>query len=290
MLKYYSYYSIGGYKDFILGDSESKAPSTFYFSLLPVLEERAKIDKETAKQVAKLKELPAIKQLSAEESYGLPPTAKVLFSHAGYKLVYKHLEGDKHAIALRDISQNAKDETGRSIPFLFVIIGDSEADMKTMDVLATYIACNIKQVEQLLSQVLYMDMEKNGLRFDLQRFNNWVKETVKAFPSTSLPCLSGAVKINAHHNKVALLLLPDGISKERAVSEQKITGNEIVAIPVSEVITKEDPDKLIDLLLNVSKELREEKKRNEKMKKGIFAAGISGFLVGSFIASCFHSK
>lgn len=288
MLKYYSYYSVGGYKDFMLGDSESKEEATFYFPLLPVLEERSQKDKEVGKQVAELKALPAIRQLSAENTYGLPSSANVMFSHAGYKLIYKHLEGDMYALALRDISQDSKDETGRSIPFLFVITGDSNADVRTLDILATYFAGNIKRVEQLLSQLLYMDMDKNGLRFDLAKFNKWIKDIMKSYPSTMLPCISGGKKIHAYHNKVALLLLPDGISEAKAIYEQRLDVNEVVAIPLSEIISKEDPDKLIDMILDVSQQLQDEKKRNEMMKKGLIAAGIGGFLVGSIIASCSH--
>ena len=50
MLRYYSYYSVGGYKDFILGTSEDKQEATYYLPLLPVLEERAKTDEDAAKQ------------------------------------------------------------------------------------------------------------------------------------------------------------------------------------------------------------------------------------------------
>lgn len=287
MLKYYSYYSVGGYKDFMLGDSESKEEATFYFPLLPVLEERAQNDSEAAKQVADLKALPEIKQLSTENSYGLPSSANVLFSHAGYKLIYKHLEGDRYALALRDISQNTKDETGRTIPFLFVIVGDS-ADIRTLDILAAYMACNVKQVEKILSQLLYMDMEKNGLRFELAKLNRWIVEIVKQNPSTTIPTISGGKKIHATQNKVALILLPSGITAAKAISEQKLETKEIVDVPQSEVISKEDPDKLVDLLLHVSKQLQDERKRNELMKKGLLAAGIGGFLVGSIIASCCH--
>lgn len=287
MLKYYSYYSVGGYKDFMLGDSESKEEATFYFPLLPVLEERAQNDSEAAKQVADLKALPEIKQLSTENSYGLPSSANVLFSHAGYKLIYKHLEGDRYALALRDISQNTKDETGRTIPFLFVIVGDS-ADIRTLDILAAYMACNVKQVEKILSQLLYMDMEKNGLRFELAKLNRWIVEIVKQNPSTTIPTISGGKKIHANQNKVALILLPSGITAAKAISEQKLETKEIVDVPQSEVISKEDPDKLVDLLLHVSKQLQDERKRNELMKKGLLAAGIGGFLVGSIIASCCH--
>ena len=279
MLRYYSYYSVGGYKDFILGNSESKDESTFYCPLLPVLEERAKEDKEAEKQVSELQALPAIKQLSADNTYGMPASANVLFSHAGFKLIYKHLEEDTYAIALRDIMPSAKDEMGRSIPFLMVITGD-EAEMRRMDILATYIACNIQSVEQFISQVLYMDADINGLRFDLAKFNEWVNDIIKLHPTNMLPCTSGGKKIYAYRNKVALLLLPDGISAEKAKSEQRIENNEILFVPMSEIITKENPEQLANQLMTMSEQLQKEKNRNKWLKRAIIASGVSGLIIG----------
>lgn len=288
MLRYYSYYSVGGYKDFMLGDNESKDEATYYFPLLPVLEERAKNDTEIAKQVDELKRLPQISQLSANSTCGLPDSARVLFSHAGYKIIYKHIEGDKYALALRDIPNNSKDEAGRSIPFLFVIIGDTNADVRILDVLATYMASNIRTVESLLTRFMYMDMEKNGLRFELAKFNAWITTTVCKYQSNILPCVSGVVKIHVYRNKVALLVLPNGISIERAVLEQKINTEDIVAMNETEIISKEDPDKLMEQLMSVLEDLKVERKKSEMLKKGAIAAGIGGFIVGAVIASCSH--
>ena len=150
MLRYYSYYSVGGYKDLLLGDSNSHDEATYYLPMLPVLEERGKTDAESRQRAEELQKLPAIKQLTIDNSYDLPSSARYLFSHAGYKLLYRHLEGDKYAIALRDIYPTAKDETGRPIPFLIVIMGDSPADLRTLDTLAAYMANNIATTERAM--------------------------------------------------------------------------------------------------------------------------------------------
>ena len=289
MLKYYSYYSVGGYKDFMLGNSESKEEATYYFPLLPVLEERAKTDAEAAKQVADLKRLPQIYQLSADSTYGLPDSARVLFSHAGYKIIYKHLEGDRYALALRDIPNKVKDETGRSISFLFVIVGDTKADVRTLDVLATYMAGNVRTVESLLSKFIYMDMEKNGLRFELANFNAWIASIVSKYKSNTLPSVSGVIKVHVYRNKVALLVLPNGISKEKAILEQKINTEDIVAMKESDIISKEDPDKLVEQLMSVLEDLKAERKKSEWLIKGVIAAGIFGLIMGAGIASCSSS-
>lgn len=286
MLSYYSYYSIGGYKDLLLGTSDNHEEATYYLPLLPVLEERAKNDSEIAKLVGELKYLPAIKQLSEGNSYGLPNSAKVLFSHAGYKLIYRHLEGDKYALALRDIPNQTKDETGRSIPFLFVIVGDTNADVRTLDVLATYMSSNIKSVETQIGEFIYTDIERNGLRFDIARFNSWISKIIKENKSTTLATTNGVVNVHAYRNKVALLLYSDSTPLQQAIAEQKITSEDVVTSKMSEVISKDDPDKLVDQLKRITEELKEEKNKNSKMKKGFFVAGLLGFIFGVSIVGC----
>lgn len=279
MLKFYSYYSVGGYKDFLLGDSESQDEATYYLPLLPILEEKAKDDKNIALQVEELKALPSIKQLSADNSFGLPPSANVLFSHAGYKLIYKHLEGNKYALSLRDIMPNSKDETGRAIPFLFVIVGDAK-DVHFMDIIATYFSANIKTVERSISQLLYMDFEKNGLRFDLMKFNTWLKDIVNSAPSTNLSTLSGSIKIHVNTNSVALLIIPSGVSREKAFAEQQINDQNVVALSIDDIISADDPQRMANMLASVIVQLQKERARNQFLKKVIIAAGVIGLLIG----------
>lgn len=288
MLRYYSYYSVGGYKDFILGTSEDKQEATYYLPLLPVLKERAKTDEDAAKLFEQQKDHPKIQQLSAEQSFNLPTSARVLFSHAGYKLLYKHLEGDYYALALRNISGNTKDEHGRSVPFMFVITGDTKHDVEVLNILATYFACNIKGVETILSKYLFMDIDVNGLKFELTKFNSWVKSIISNNSSTILPTMNGGKSINAQNNKVTLLVLPDGITEQKAITEQKLETMEITSVKEIEVLSKENPERLVKQILSIAEELKEERKKNATFKKGMIAAGAAGLFVGAFIASCCH--
>ena len=288
MLRYYSYYSVGGYKDFILGTNEDRQEATYYLPLLPVLEERAKTDVDAAKQVEELKDLPKIQQLSADDTYNLPKSARKLFSHAGYKIIYKHLEGDNYALALRNISGKAKDEHGRVIPFMFVILGDSKNDLNVLDLLATYFACNIKGVENVLSKFLFMDIDTNGLKFELNKFNMWVKDIVANNPSSILPTMKGGLHVRAKDNNVALLVLPEGISEQKAITEQNLETMELTSIKEIEILSKEEPERLIKQILSITEELKEERKKNDVIKKGMIAAGAAGLLVGALIASCCH--
>ena len=286
MLRYYSYYSVGGYKDFILGTNKSIEEATYYLPLLPILEERAKDDPDVAKQLEGLQNLPKIEQLSAEKTYNLPIAARTLFSHAGYKIIYKHLEGEFYALALRDVPNKTKDEHGRSVPFMFVIMCDCKEDVRMLDFLATYFASNVKSVEKTLSQHLFMDIENNGLKFELAKFNNWVNDVIANHPSTQLPTVAGELFVHAVANKVALLVLPDGISEQKAITEQKLETMEITSVKEIEILSKEDPEKLVKQILSIADELKEERKKNAIIKKGTIAAGVGGFLIGALIASC----
>lgn len=288
MLRYYAYYSVGGYKDFILGTNQCNVEATYYLPLLPVLEERAKEDSEVAKKIESLKSLPSIQQLSAEETHNLPVSARTMFSHAGYKLIYRHLEGDYYALALRDIADKNKDEHGRAIPFMFVITGDSPEDLKLLDVLAIYFACHIKSVENILSQYLYMDIEKNGLKFEVAKFNDWISSIINDAPSSMLPTTKGKIFIRAEQNSVALLVIPEGISEQKAITEQKIGNMNITSVKEVEILSKEDPERLVKQMLALTEEIKNVRKQNALFKKGIIVAGVGGFLVGALIAGCSH--
>lgn len=288
MLRYYSYYSVGGYKDFILGTNQSGVEATYYLPLLPALEERAKDDAEVSKTLQSLKRLPRIKQLSASETYNLPISARTLFSHAGYKLIYRHLEGPYFALALRDISDKNKDELGRTIPFMFVITADETEDLKSLDILATYFASHIKSVEAVMSTHLYMDIEKNGLKFEVEKFNDWIKTIIRDYHSSVLPTMNGKTIIQAENNSVALLVIPEGISEQKAITEQKIENMNITSVKEIEILSKEDPERLVKQMLALTEELKDERKQNALIKKGVIAAGVGGLLVGALIASCCH--
>lgn len=283
MLRYYSYYSVGGYKDFILGTNQSDVEATYYLPLLPILEERANDDIEVSKTLRYLKSLPEIKQLSAVETYDLPISARTMFSHAGYKLIYRHLEGSYYALALRDISNKNNDEHGRAIPFMFVITGDTAEDIKSLDILATYFATHIKGVEAVISKYLYMDIDKNGLKFEVAKFNDWINTIIRDNHSSVLSTVNGKKHISSKENSVALLVIPEGISEQKAITEQKLDNMNIISVKEIEILSKEDPERLVNQTLALIEKLKAERKQNVFIKKGIIAAGVVGFLLGMLI-------
>ena len=60
----------------LLGDSNSHDEATYYLPMLPVLEERGKTDAESRQRAEELQKLPAIKQLTIDNSYDLPSSAR----------------------------------------------------------------------------------------------------------------------------------------------------------------------------------------------------------------------
>ena len=63
---------------------------------------------------------------------------------------------------------------------------------------------------------------------------------------------------------------------------------ELTSVKEIEILSKEDPERLIKQILSITEELKEERKKNAAIKKGMIAAGAAGLLVGALIASCCH--
>lgn len=286
MLRYYSYYSIGGYKDLYLGSNEDKAEETFYLPLLSVLKEESKTDENARRQFDELNELPRIFQLSDKENYGLPSGAATLFSHAGYKVIYKHVQGDTHALAIRDIGCGSKDEMGRSIPFLIVITGDTVDDVRKLNIIAAYFASYMKHAEEAISSFIGYDRDRNGLRFKLAEFNNWLANIVKENESNTVVSTRGVIHINGTEGKVALLIVPTGISQSYSAEEQNLSNYQIESVNMEELICKTDTEKIVNQLENTAQELNHIKTSYATMKKVAIGVGIVGFLTGLFLKSC----
>lgn len=287
MLRYYSYYSVGGYKDFFLGDSENKAENTYYFPLIPFLEEEAKTTESAKARVDELKALPRIEQLSEKETFGLPKTANALFTHSGYKLMYRHLEGNTYALAIRDLSNNEKDDMGRDIPFLFVITGDTRKDIQSLDLLTAYMANNLALSQKMIAECLGMNYELNGLQFHLAKFNEWINQVVKEQRTKSVITVEGSFAVGAKLNTVSLLVLPQGVSGQQAIQEQKLAEMKVSSVAIEELVTIDDTEKMLNQVVKMSDRLTEEKHRVKRFKTLTIVCAVAGFVVGLLLACLF---
>lgn len=289
MLRYYAYYSVGGYKDFYLGSSEDDFESSYYFSLLPIWKERAEKENDTelAERVKTLSALPQITNMSIQNRCGFPPSGAVLFTHAGYKLIYEHLEGSVYALATRDIVSSDNDESGRQTPFSFVILADTEKDRKDLDLIASYASMNLRTFNEKISSSLQYDIQVNGLRFDRAVVNNWLRQVVAEQDYPEVFTVSEMVPVSEVPGKVALLMIPEGLTDEIAIREQSLEGKETVSVMEPEVLPIDTPKELCSRLhrhyTGIGSRQEAEKLR---IKELAIAAG-AGLLLGIMLTAIF---
>ncbi len=174
MIKYYAYYSHGGYKDFYLGCNAEDTKSRYFLPLLQVHEQRLieKPNAELQKEVDRQRQLPMLTVLTdLTVEYNYPDCLRRMVSHSGYKALYRRIDSRRTVFAIRDIP-GTKDAYGRSTPFCIMMVGDSNDDTATLDCLARYMTQHLTDLEQFLSTLFVNDVAENGLRFDLRLLNN----------------------------------------------------------------------------------------------------------------------
>lgn len=214
MIKYYAYYNHGGYKDFFLGSNEDTITSRYFLPLLSFFES----DESMTEKVAEWKKLPPIIFLSQEtKEVKYPSEARVMMTHAGYKLQYRHIE-DKDVFAIRDISGH-KDADGRACPFVMMMVADSDLDKQCLKKVCYYAWNNLEKFESLLNRMFVNDFDVNGLRFEIGELNTCIANIV----DSTIEILEE----NSFNKSVHLFVFPDSIPFATAISEQKITKAEI---------------------------------------------------------------
>lgn len=214
MIKYYAYYNYGGYKDLFLGSSNDIVDCRYFLPMLPIY----KTDPSMQEKVESWKKLPEIICLSNQtEEYSYPSEARVMMSHAGYKLQYRII-GNEDVFALRDIA-GSKDTYGRSCPFVMMFVADTLEDKKRLKILTHYIWCHIQEVENLFSGLFVNDFDVNGLRYEIKSLNGFVDNVV----STHEESIDG----NTYNKRILFFTVPDGIRFRNAFEEQQISKNDV---------------------------------------------------------------
>lgn len=280
MLSYYSYYSVGGYKDMFLGNAGMQEKDVFFLPLLAVWKKRAESNQDDAlrEKVQRLSALPSIKLLSQSESYGLPAEADRVFSHGGYKVMYVAYRSGETLLAIRDIEGEEKDEAGRAIPFLIVLTGTTPDDRRTLGRLAAYMASNLTTTERKLSSLFEYDSEKNGLCFHLEMLNDWVRKAA-ASSSAVIQTLHGECEIDPGQDNAAWIVVPDGLNLKLAVEEQSLQAMKVTGVSLEEVFPQDDSKRMLALVRSMLTN-----RRGKNTKKWIPWGGFAvGFIVG-FIA------
>lgn len=281
MFRYYSYYSVGGYKDFYLGDSSLSYEYMYYLPLLDIQEKKATEAKDKTKQafINKAKALPKINIITINNDYGFPNKAIPLVSHGGYDIIFSHMGGPKYALILRDIDSNSADESGRRIPFLFMIVSDTEDDSIKLAGISCYWANYKKSVSVKIASLLGYDNEYNGLRFALSEFNNWI-QAVSTAPNI-IELVNGKRKIWPRQGEVSLLIAHTSITKDFINKELRLDKMVVNLIPSSKVLQLNDIEKNDGIKKNSISVKRMRKSR-------ILWYTVGGIVIGSIVYACLH--
>ncbi len=172
MIRLYSFYSVGGYKDMYMGHLNAESKSAYYLPLLPIMKKRG-IPEEKQK-IEELEKLDKIQIITKDETYDLPYNCKSLFSHGGYIIMYRTFNDSSVCLAIRNLSSSMKDEEGRSAPFTLLFVADTPTDVRLLDNVATYCLDHSQDLNNILSPAIVYDVTVNGLRADLFKIYDWI--------------------------------------------------------------------------------------------------------------------
>ena len=169
MIKYYSYYNCGGYKDMYIGSDSLNVDATYFVPLLPVWKGRNKPGDQ--EKIERAEAVAHIGLISNIKSYDFPHECNILFSHGGYKAIYKTLSDGTSCLCIREMDSNSRDEEGRATPFNFLFIADGEKSIRKLDHLAIAYLNDSKQIENIILESISYDPILNAIKFDLQKLN-----------------------------------------------------------------------------------------------------------------------
>ena len=282
MLKYYSYYNVGGYKDMFLGDSSMNVQETYYLPLLAIWKKKAASgDSDAESKVKSAESLEKIQLLSSKEIFGLPKESETMFSHGGYKVLYTVGTNGESIFAIRDIDSDSKDESGRTIPFLLIIVGTTDKDAKILERVATYASSHLESFSKELSKLFYYNADINGVVFKLSSINSIVKN-ISEDGNNNLLTIEGVQTIESKRGLVSLLVLPEGISKEMAISEQNLKGKSVQTVSIGQILPLDNQKKLADTLRGI-KDVKTSIYADRRVQYLVGGAIVLGFIFGYFL-------
>ncbi len=255
-----------------LGNSGmTEVAQTYYLPLLPGIKQKADGgDKAMQEKFEVLDTLTKIRLLTKDCRFGLPVAADSLITHSGYKIIYMHLESDKHIIVLRDIQGKGEDENGRVIPFLLAIMCDEASDVPLMDRLASYLTCNTQTAENKFVSFLHYDVNANGLCFELKAICEWIM-SIKEYALVQVS-LDKKVPILGHKGKVAVVVATT--DKQYLINELSLFMPISLFLPVGSYLPTEDRSKVAGILCKWEKEERVRKIRRKTIIASVVIAAV----------------
>lgn len=186
MIKYYTYYSCGGYKDIYIGSDQDSSDASYFIPLLNVWKKNNR--PENADKISRAENVQHVELISKSNSAGFPSECNLMFSHGGYKAIFRTLNDGRLCLSIRDIPNGAKDEEGRDTPFNFLFLADGQESIEQLDALALEYLTNSNKINELIANAISYDPVVNGVRFDLRKFNQLLtdrKDTPKKLSHTA---------------------------------------------------------------------------------------------------------
>lgn len=277
MIKYYAYYSVGGYKDMYLGNSEMKEDATYFLPLLPVMKKKAEADSSLNTKINELEKLPKIEILSNKNTKGLPDEALSMISHGGYKVMLRNTISGEHILAFREIPCVEKDENGRTIPFMILMVGE---DSDHLDVLTTYFISHIKEIERELSKLFYYDPEKNGVAFNIADMNKLVTRIRKS--SCPLVLTTDKCMRITLQPGLSYLVIKDGLPITTAIQEQNLQREKVDALYESDIVPLDNKNAVAQAIEKITSNNKSILKRQSTW---LITGGslLAGFILGYFL-------
>ena len=244
MIHFFSYYSYDdGFQLFYVGNEADTAEKTYHLPLLQIDRDKAveNDDKNLLKEVERQEKLPRIFIPTRANDCGWPVAGNTLISHGNYSLILAHLEGEKYILSRRRIA-GEKDIYGRPTNFLFAFLCDTQADLKKLISLASFMAQYPQMSEKALSRVLHHDPYENGLCFEQCVLQNWMAEAVSKGAKIGIKLTNGnEVHITPTYGNM-LLILPDGIKAKDALDELSLGRKFLNILSESQILNLNEQD------------------------------------------------
>ena len=223
MIRIYSYYNHGGFKDMYLGTFDEDVEVKYFIPLYKVYEKRLAEnpnDKKSADKITLWSSLVQLKELNEKSSEAYPQDASIVISHSGYKVMLKQLQNGTTLLAIRDIPGHA-DEFNRPSPFAVMLIGDGKQEYKNLCRLADYLKSeeNLSLFETFCSGVFEHDIKVNALQFHFKEFVSEVKDIISKHEIKEEKFIND--------RKVKLIVVPETLKAIDAIREQGLTKYDI---------------------------------------------------------------
>lgn len=169
MIRYFTYYSCGGYKDIYIGSDKDSASESYFVPLLNIWKKNDKL--ADAEKIKRAESVQQVELITKNNSAGFPSECNLMFSHGGYNAIYRTLSDGRVCLCIRDIPNVTKDEEGRDIPFNFLFVADGKESIEKLDGLALEYLNRSKDINGLIANAISYDYIINGVKFDLKKLD-----------------------------------------------------------------------------------------------------------------------